>query len=874
MIGRKSMLDDVLCDLDSKGRKKYYHIAASVGHGNFGAVYTLVSAPHLCSMSFEKNAEIKSVPSGKYLHPLHKYAMKKATVTWLEAKQKYERVTLEEAHAEYNVLPTIDPSEQATVWGYESPWETHVDRVPYVGSYVTERTTVVSSVMTLHEGFVRCDEYLSRNKERSLWQRVALYEAVVLELSKIHNKKYIHMDLHTGNVLIHPVTKQVKIIDFGVTVAQGESPLGFFDWIGGSDEEQHNASDLHIKSQRSSESESSYETRVSSITSKVKASLHHDIYKLGRCHKKIILMPEFSAIVEKLKQPKEEYSLVSSVSDTWLAYYKLEHSQQEANKSISNAIKQLAQLGVPLSPCYLILIRDDSVILRQLINTVCLRKTPDFLKKNTIEKILKSDAGLVMHSADDYLEISQSIIDAYESARSVDSDAANALQKCIGLLFEDEFSLEQFEFLQLDLLAEQPSDSAVCVSTLVDAGVMPAKYYVEICKAENQFLRDLIMKRCKAGDKPEQLKDMLDALVRNLDAIHQSAISQEKIGLFISQLCEHDVAMVPWLRWQVVERCPKLFGLLVDLSDMVYGAQAEVQTALVNKLFSSNDIEEVEKELDVDAFDARLKKVKGLLGCALYSDEQIEKVVGLVLQGLSLTQLDKLLGVGADERDTISFTNALFLIKHQIPLGEHFDALLDRQHPLGSLVQFTMDGFFLRQEADYCQDYIKKMLYVCNNNSFCKDMLGSQMKRWHVQPLLFDLDRAIRRLVDLCKNYMLDLSFDKPDDPRLKVTLHVMELAHCVPLLDKVGEMFNILKNNSDGYQRLWAKIEASPESLPIALCLNEAMRAVKSNATAGPAKRGLFGSLGRGVVVPVGYNRDQSFLSCAKRAFRCGYEG
>jgi tRNA A-37 threonylcarbamoyl transferase component Bud32 len=116
-----------------------------------------------------------------------------------------------------------------------------------------------------------------------LRQRAELFEAVALELRKIHNKKHIHMDLHTGNALIHPITKQVKIIDFGVTVVQGESPFGFFDWIGGSDEEQHNASDLHIKLQCRSESESSYKTRVSEVTSKVKASLHFDKYKLGKC---------------------------------------------------------------------------------------------------------------------------------------------------------------------------------------------------------------------------------------------------------------------------------------------------------------------------------------------------------------------------------------------------------------------------------------------------------------------------------------------------------------------------------------------------------------------------------------------------------------
>jgi serine/threonine protein kinase len=74
-------------------------------------------------------------------------------------------------------------------------------------------------------GYVPLDAYIKNTPDNERWKNIeAIYLNLILGLKDLHESGVAHRDIKPSNILIDPVTKHIKYIDFGLSCIAAECP--------------------------------------------------------------------------------------------------------------------------------------------------------------------------------------------------------------------------------------------------------------------------------------------------------------------------------------------------------------------------------------------------------------------------------------------------------------------------------------------------------------------------------------------------------------------------------------------------------------------------------------------------------------------------
>ena len=87
----------------------------------------------------------------------------------------------------------------------------------YIDDFITmiEDVTIYCIITEYVSGYKVLSQFIQENEPLSKPTITTIVKHMIIALEKIHTIRVEHMDLHEDNILIHPETLDIKLIDFG-----------------------------------------------------------------------------------------------------------------------------------------------------------------------------------------------------------------------------------------------------------------------------------------------------------------------------------------------------------------------------------------------------------------------------------------------------------------------------------------------------------------------------------------------------------------------------------------------------------------------------------------------------------------------------------
>lgn len=92
---------------------------------------------------------------------------------------------------------------------------THPNIVQAKNLLHTEKSSIL--IMEFLESYIPLKEFIDEKFPLSSSQSHSIFFQIIAAIVYLHDRKILHRDLHISNILINPVTEQIKIIDFGLS---------------------------------------------------------------------------------------------------------------------------------------------------------------------------------------------------------------------------------------------------------------------------------------------------------------------------------------------------------------------------------------------------------------------------------------------------------------------------------------------------------------------------------------------------------------------------------------------------------------------------------------------------------------------------------
>lgn len=155
-------------------KEMVYKLDNIIGEGSFGSVYTCKNNKHVCVKVIQKLKNKIVSPQGKLLN-----------------------YNVKNVHKEICILSSLD----------------HDNIIKYISHY--ENVENIYIVLEYAKGMDFITYVLNKSKKICEYEAMQYLKILTEILEYIHSKNIIHGDLKFENIVIHPKTRELKLIDFG-----------------------------------------------------------------------------------------------------------------------------------------------------------------------------------------------------------------------------------------------------------------------------------------------------------------------------------------------------------------------------------------------------------------------------------------------------------------------------------------------------------------------------------------------------------------------------------------------------------------------------------------------------------------------------------